>query len=96
LIFDGARVVWRGSPVPLTPTEVRMVRLLAERAGRDVGYREIYDAARGQGFVAGSGTDGYRTNVRAAIRRIRQKFRDLDPEFDAIEAYAGYGYRWRA
>jgi two-component system response regulator ChvI len=96
LAFDGARVVWRGHTVSLTPTEVRMVRLLAERAGRDVGYREIYDAARGQGFVAGSGADGYRTNVRAAIRRIRQKFRDIDGDFDAIEAYPGYGYRWRS
>jgi two-component system response regulator ChvI len=40
--------------------------------------------------------DGYRANVRTFIKRIRQKFREVDPEFDAIENYAGFGYRWSA
>jgi len=96
IAFDGARVSWHGEEVGLTAMEARIVRLLAERAGRDVGYREIYDIARGDGFVAGNGAHGYRANVRASIRRIRQKFHDIDKDFDAIEAYPGYGYRWRS
>jgi two-component system response regulator ChvI len=60
-----------------------------------VRYREIYDVVRGSGFVAGAGEDGYRANVRAFIKRIRQKFREVDDGFDRIENYAGFGYRWR-
>jgi two-component system response regulator ChvI len=33
--------------------------------------------------------------VRTFIKRIRQKFREIDPEFDQIENYPGFGYRWR-
>ncbi|HEY1430871.1 MAG TPA: DNA-binding response regulator, partial [Stellaceae bacterium] len=39
---------------------------------------------------------GYRANVRTFIKRIRKKFRDVDPGFDHIENYAGFGYRWTA
>lgn len=92
---DAGRAAWSGVEVPLTLTEFRIVHLLVERAGRDVRYREIYDVVRGSGFVAGSGEDGYRANVRAFIKRIRQKFREVDDGFDRIENYAGFGYRWR-
>ena len=68
--------------------------LLAENAGRDISYREIYDIVHGEGFMAGDGEIGYRTNVRAFIKRIRQKFRDVDNAFTAIQNYPGFGYRW--
>lgn len=97
LLLDvaSARVAWNGAQVELTHGEFKVVQLLAQRVGRDVGYREIYDVVRGVGFEAGQGPDGYRANVRAMVKRIRQKFRDLDPDFDAIETYPGFGYRWR-
>lgn len=97
LVLDvaSARAAWNGQQVDLTHGEFKVVHLLAQRIGRDVGYREIYDAIRGAGFEAGHGPDGYRANVRAMVKRIRQKFRDLDPGFDAIETYPGFGYRWR-
>ena len=44
----------------------------------------------------GPGAEGYRSNARTFIKRIRKKFRDSDPGFDQIENYAGFGYRWRA
>ena len=47
-----------------------------------------------EGFIAGVGNIGYRTNVRSAIRRIRNKFRECDPVFVEIENYAGFGYCW--
>src|SRR3954468_347129 len=78
---DSCRGHWRGRSVPLTLTEYRVVSHLAAKAGTDVSYREIYDLVRGEGFIAGPGVDGYRANVRTLIKRIRQKFRDLDPEF---------------
>lgn len=89
------RALWRDTEVPLTVSEFRIVALMAGRAGRDVRYRDIYDLVRGEGFTAGQGPDGYRQNVRTFIKRIRQKFRDIDSGFEAIENYPGFGYRWR-
>ncbi len=96
LILDVAsrRAYWRGKLVELTLGEFAMVHALAAKAGRDVGYRELYDAGRGKGFHAGAGDDGYRTNVRASVKRIREKFKSLDPDFEQIGNYPGFGYLW--
>ncbi len=96
LRVESGRALWKGCELPLTVTEFEIVRMLVAKSGGDVGYRELYDAVHGAGFFAGMGPGGYRANVRAFIKRIRQKFRDVDPEFDRIENYAGFGYRWRA
>ena len=68
---------------------------MATRPGEDISYRDIYDLVHGKGFVAGYGPAGYRANVRAFIKRIRQKFRAVDGTFDLIDNYPGFGYRWR-
>ena len=96
LRFDINRAVWVGKTLELTLTEFKILALLAEKAGQDVGYREIYDLVHGKDFVAGHGAEGYRANVRTFIKRIRKKFRDSDPDFDHIQNYAGFGYRWTA
>jgi len=95
LRYDSRRASWNGTNVGLTLTEFNIVAYLTENPVRDVSYREIYDIVHGEGFVAGDGEIGYRTNVRAFIKRIRQKFRDIDPEFSCIKNYPGFGYRWR-
>lgn len=95
LRLDSSRALWRGQRVSLSLTEFKLVQLMVERAGQDVTYRELYDLVHGRGFVAGSGPDGYRANVRTFMKRIRQKFRELDADFDEIENYPGFGYRWR-
>ena len=89
------RAFWDGNQVELTLTEYRMVEMLAERAGQDVRYRDLYDLVHGRGFVAGQGDDGFRGNVRTFIKRIRQKFKEIDAAFEEIENYPGFGYRWR-
>jgi two-component system, OmpR family, response regulator ChvI len=98
LALDAAsrRAYWRGKLVELTVSEFAMVEALAAKGGRDVSYRELYDCGRGKGFHAGAGEDGYRTNVRAAIKRIREKFKSVDPDFDQIANYPGFGYAWQA
>ncbi|HXC12636.1 MAG TPA: response regulator transcription factor [Stellaceae bacterium] len=96
LRFDINRAIWAGKTIDLTLTEFKILALLAEKAGQDVGYREIYDLVHGKNFVAGHGEEGYRANVRTFIKRIRKKFRDSDPDFDHIQNYAGFGYRWTA
>jgi two-component system response regulator ChvI len=95
LRYDSGRAAWKEANVNLTLTEFNIVALLAENADRDVSYREIYDIVHGEGFVAGDGDIGFRANVRAFIKRIRQKFREVDPNFSSINNYPSFGYRWQ-
>ena len=89
------RAQWGGVDLGLTIGEFNIVELLASNAGRYMTYRAIYDRLRRNEFVAGKGQDGYRTNVRAAVRRIRKKFCQTDPAFGEIDTYSGFGYCWR-
>jgi two-component system response regulator ChvI len=95
LRHDSHRASWKGASVELTLTEFDILTHLVENNARDVSYREIYDIVHGEGFVAGEGEIGYRANVRAFIKRIRQKFREIDASFEHISNYPGFGYRWR-
>ena len=91
---DINRAFYDSKRVDLTLTEFQIVRLLANADDTDVSYRQIYDLVRGKDFIAGYGEEGYRVNVRSFIKRIRQKFRDVDDSFSCIENYPGFGYRW--
>jgi two-component system response regulator ChvI len=91
---DINRARWAGKTVDLTLTEFRILSLLVAKPDHDVSYREIYDIVRGKDFVSGQGPEGYRDNVRTFIKRIRLKFREIDPGFDRICNYARFGYRW--
>jgi two-component system response regulator ChvI len=92
---ETSRALWNGADVDLTLGEYKLVHLLVSNAGSFVTYRAAYDRLRFEGFIAGSGNDGFRANVRSAIKRIRNKFRACDPTFDEIENYTGFGYCWR-
>jgi two-component system, OmpR family, response regulator ChvI len=92
---DISRAYWKDADVGLTLGEYNIVCLLASNAGRHVTYRAIYDRLHYEGFIAGAGADGYRANVRSAIKRIRSKFRSLDPTFDEIENHNSFGYCWK-
>lgn len=89
-----SRAYWNNVDVNLTLTEFNIVRLLASSVGEYVTYRAVYDCMHHVGFIAGSGEDGYRTNVRSSIKRIRNKFRAIDPDFGEIENFPSFGYRW--
>ena len=95
LRLDASRAYWRDADLGLTLGEYNIVHLLASNVGRYVTYRAVYDRLRHEGFIAGDGVNGYRANVRSAIKRIRNKFRDFDPTFDQIENFAGFGYCWK-
>lgn len=90
-----SRAYWRDTDVNLTVVEFNIVHLLVQNAGEYATYRAIYDCVHHAGFIAGAGEDGYRTNVRSSIKRIRNKFRAIDPDFGEIENFLAFGYRWR-
>jgi two-component system response regulator ChvI len=91
---DIHRAYWRDTQVDLTLSEFGIVRFMAFQAEGDVTYRQIYDVVRGKDFAAGYGSEGFRANVRSFIKRIRKKFREADPDFEGIDNYPGFGYRW--
>ncbi len=83
---DRLEANWGDEPLGLTVTELWIVRALVARPGhvktRDQLMQEadiLVDAA----------------TISTHIKRIRRKFLRADPEFDAIEAVYGVGYRWR-
>ena len=88
-------IVWNRVDFKLTLGEYNVVHLLGSKAGSFVTYREVHDRLRHEGFIVGDGPDGFRANVRSAIKRIRNKFRACDPAFDEIRNYTGFGYGWR-
>ena len=95
LLLESSRAYWNQVDVDLTLGEYNIVHLLASNVGRYVTYRAVYDRLRHEGFIAGEGAEGYRANVRSAIKRIRNKFRACDLAFEEIENYTGFGYCWR-
>jgi len=92
---NASRASWNEVDVGLTVGEYDIVHLLASNVGDYKSYRAIYDLQHYEGFVAGSGPDGYQTNVRSFIKRIRRKFCKVDPTFSEIQNSQRRGYRWR-
>ena len=81
---------WDGKQLPdkLTTTEFLIVQELAKRPGiikersqlMDIAYREDIDIED--------------RTIDSHVKRIRKKFKKVDPEFSAIETRYGSGYRW--
>ena len=89
-----SRAYWNDVDVGLTLVEYNIAHLLASNAGRWMTYRAIYDRVHFEGFIGGGGADGYRTNVRGIIKRMRKKFLQCDETFAEIDNFVGLGYRW--
>jgi two-component system, OmpR family, response regulator ChvI len=89
-----SRAYWNDGDVGLTLGEYNIVHLLVSNPGCRVTYRAIYDQVHYEGFIGGSGEDGYRINVRGIIKRIRKKFLQCDDTFAEIDNVVGFGYRW--
>jgi two-component system OmpR family response regulator len=82
----GMSVRWEKEPVSLTLTEFWIVEALARRPGHVKNYDALNEVTR-QGLVERNTINGY-------IRRIRNKFRAIDPSFNHIETVHGTGYKW--
>lgn len=88
LAMDAARhqVTWGGRPVSLTVTEFLILEALAQRPGVIKSRNQLMDAAYPDDVFVDDRT------VDSHIKRLRRKFRAVDPEFGAIETLYGAGY----
>lgn len=94
-ITEGLRALWNGRDVGLTHGEFQIVRRLIAANGDYVCLRALYEVVKPPGFCAGYGDDGWKNNVRSVVKRIRGKFRRVDPGFTVIRTYNGGGYAWK-
>ena len=76
-----------GLPLDLTPTEFRLLWVLARAAGRPFGRNELMDHCRGEDANALERT------IDVHIRSLRQKLGALG---DIVETVRGVGYRFRS
>ena len=88
LHMDPARhhVTWDDKPVSLTVTEFLLLEALAVRPGVIKSRNQLMDAAYPDDVFVDDRT------VDSHIKRMRRKFRSVDPEFSAIETLYGAGY----
>src|ERR1700754_3055158 len=90
LDIDPARhkVRWDGEEVVLTVTEFMILEALAQRPGFVKSRDQLMDAAYHDDVYVDDRT------IDSHIKRLRRKFRQVDPQFKAIETLYGVGYRF--
>jgi two-component system response regulator ChvI len=90
LVMDPARhrVTWGGKDVTLTVTEFLILETLAQRPGIVKTRNQLMDAAYHDDIYVDDRT------IDSHIKRIRRKFRQVAPDFDAIDTLYGAGYRF--
>ena len=88
LAMDPARhhVTWDGMPVSLTVTEFMILESLACRPGVVRSRNQLMDAAYSDDIFVDDRT------IDSHIKRLRRKFRAVDPTFAAIDTLYGAGY----
>src|SRR6478672_3726384 len=81
LVMDPARhkVRWDGKDVSLTVTEFLILVALAQRPGVVKTRNQLLDVAYSDDVYVDDRT------IDSHIKRIRRKFRSVDPDFDAVE-----------
>jgi DNA-binding response OmpR family regulator len=77
--------MWRGERINLPLTAQRILATLYQYRGQVVSYEQLFDVVK-------SGRN--RDNVRKHVSTIRDAFRDLDTDFNAIENVPMRGFRW--
>ena len=90
LSMDPARhkVKWDGKDVTLTVTEFLILEALAQRPGVVKNRNQLLDIAYQDDVYVDDRT------IDSHIKRIRRKFRAVDPAFDSIDTLYGVGYRF--
>ncbi|WP_420141290.1 response regulator [Sphingomonas sp.] len=82
------RVNWGGRAVTLTVTEFLILEALAQRPGFVKSRDQLMDTAYQDDVYVDDRT------IDSHIKRLRRKFRAVDPDFKGIETLYGVGYRF--
>jgi two-component system OmpR family response regulator len=82
---DRMEVTWDNKVIRLTLTEFWILHALAKRPGNLKSHEQLMQAAN---------THVTDNAIAANVRRIREKFKEIDPGFDCIQSEYGMGYRW--
>jgi two-component system, OmpR family, response regulator ChvI len=85
---DRHRVLWNKQNVSLTVTEFMILEALAQRPDIVKSRNQLMDAAYQDDVYVDDRT------IDSHIKRLRRKFRQVDPNFDAIDTLYGAGYRF--
>ncbi|MEQ1688011.1 MAG: response regulator transcription factor [Sphingopyxis sp.] len=90
LSIDAARhkILWDDKLVTLTVTEFLILDALSQRPGVIKSRNQLMDVAYQDDVFVDDRT------IDSHIKRIRRKFRAVDPDFDGIETLYGAGYRF--
>ena len=81
-------VSWKGQVLSFTLTEFWLTDALARHPGHVKTYEALMQTTR-QSYVEKNTINGY-------VRRVRKKFKEVDPGFNKIQTVFGVGYRWQA
>jgi two-component system response regulator ChvI len=91
LVLDETKhtCLWKGGQVQLTVTEFLLVKALAVRPGMVKNRDQLIDGAYGENIYVDDRT------IDSHVKRVRKKFRQVDPDFSMIETLYGLGYRYK-
>ena len=79
---------WKRQAIPLTVTEFLILQALAQHPGHVKSRDALMDAAYDEQIYVDDRT------IDSHIKRLRKKFKDVDPDFDGIETLYGVGYSY--
>ncbi len=79
------QILWKNTKLNLTLTEFWILLSLVRHPGHVKSHSQLMEAAN---VVVTNNA------IAAHIRRVREKFREIDDQFDGIRAEYGMGYRW--
>jgi len=83
---ESMSISWKGHELSLTLTEFWLIESMARHPGHVKTYENMMQITR-QSYVERNTINGY-------IRRIRNKFKEIDPDFKHIQTVFGVGYKW--
>jgi len=85
---DSMTIKWQDKELSLTLTEFWLIESMARHPGHVKTYENMMQITR-QSYVERNTINGY-------IRRIRNKFKEIDPDFKQIQTVFGVGYKWNS
>lgn len=80
--------LWKGNILNFTVTEFLLLKALAEHPGHVKSRDQLIDVAYGESIYVDDRT------IDSHIKRVRRKFKTVDPEFSKIQTVYGAGYKY--